>query len=126
MQRAAGRCEAANRSGEFRSGADPGSAASPRLAVVPEEVRPGKPVIAFEARPRLAKAGGTTNGPSSCTRMGGRIDSLEIEAMSISALSILSVVAILGGCGLVVAMVVLAIWAVLDNSRRNARRDRDQ
>ena len=58
--------------------------------------------------------------------MGGRIDSVEIEAMSISGLSILSVVVIVGGCGLVVAVVVLVIWAVLDNSRRNARRDRDQ
>ena len=46
--------------------------------------------------------------------------------MSIGGLSILSVVVIVGGCGLVVAVVVLVIWAVLDNSRRNARRDRDQ
>jgi hypothetical protein len=58
--------------------------------------------------------------------MGGRIDSAEIEAMSIGGLSILSVVVIVGGCALVVAVVVLVIWAVLDNSRRNARRDRDQ
>jgi hypothetical protein len=34
--------------------------------------------------------------------------------------------AALVGCGLVLAVVVLAVWAIMDNSRRKAPRDGEQ
>jgi hypothetical protein len=45
--------------------------------------------------------------------------------MSVVGLSLVSVVALVG-CGLIVAVVVLAAWAIMDNSRRKAPRDPEQ
>jgi hypothetical protein len=52
--------------------------------------------------------------------MGGRIDSREETMMSVG---ILGLVLGIGGCGLVVAVVVLAVWAIADNARKKAPRE---
>ncbi len=40
--------------------------------------------------------------------------------------SLLVLVAVLGGCGLIVVVAILVVWAILDNARRKAPRDREQ
>jgi hypothetical protein len=52
--------------------------------------------------------------------MGGRIDSREEKMMSVS---IFGLALGLGGCGLVVAVVVLVVWAIADNARKKAPRE---
>jgi CHASE1-domain containing sensor protein len=42
-----------------------------------------------------------------------------------SSVGLLAVVAVLGGCGLLTAVAVLVVWAVLDNARRKAPRDQE-
>ncbi len=39
------------------------------------------------------------------------------------SISVLGLAAALVGCGVVVAVVVLVVWAILDNARRKAPRD---
>ncbi len=41
-------------------------------------------------------------------------------------LSFVGVAAALVGCGVVVAVAVLVVWAIMDNSRRKAPRDPEQ
>ncbi len=41
-------------------------------------------------------------------------------------ISLLALLAALGGCGLIVGVAILVVWAILDNARRKAPRERDQ
>ena len=40
-----------------------------------------------------------------------------------ASVGILSLIFGIGGCGLVVGVVVLVVWAILDNGRKHAPRD---
>jgi len=46
--------------------------------------------------------------------------------MMSTGFGLLGLVAILGGCGLVAAVVLLVVWAILDNARRKAPREREE
>ncbi len=41
-------------------------------------------------------------------------------------ISLLVLVGVLGGCGLIAGVVILVVWAILDNARRKAPRDQEQ
>jgi hypothetical protein len=41
------------------------------------------------------------------------------------SVGMLSIVLVVGGCGLLVGMAVLVVWAILDNARRKAPRDQE-
>jgi hypothetical protein len=52
--------------------------------------------------------------------MGGRIDSLEARVgMNLGLLVIVS----LGGCALMIGIVVLVVWAIMDNAHKNKPSD---
>ena len=40
-----------------------------------------------------------------------------------ASVGLLSIILVVGGCGLMVGVGVLVVWAILDNARKNAPRD---